>query len=346
MEKTEIQSRGVYTSLAQGLSRRTLLLAAAGAGTLAAKASNAWAGEAAPWPGKTVRLVVPAPAGGVSDNLARILAEQMSTQLKQTVIVDNLPGGSGVIGCRAVLSAPADGHTMLVITSSILVEVPHVLKLPYEPVKDFVQVADMARMPLVLVGNPAFPAKTYEELVSVLKANPKKYSVASYSTGTRAHYAAVAFNSLAGVDLQHVPYKGSAPAVADLLAGHVPLAFEALPNVINHIRSGKLRAFAILAPERLDILPGVPSLAEHGLTDLSLAGWQGVWLSSATPAPLVGRIHEAVTKAFAGSRARQLLDGQGYEFSAPMSLEQQRKEFVSAYERNAGIVKKYDIRAN
>lgn len=346
MEQDEIQSNGVGTGVIQGLSRRSWLLAAAGAGVLAAKATNAWAGEATPWPGKTVRLVVPAPAGGISDSMARLLAEQMGMQLNQPVIVDNLPGGSGVIGCRAVLSAPADGHTMLVITSSILVEVPHVLKLPYEPLKDFVQIADMVRMPLVLVGNAAFPARTYEELVSVLKANPRKYSVASYSTGTRAHYAAVAFNDRAGVDLQHVPYKGSPPAVADLLAGHIPLAFEALPNVINHIRSGKLRAYAILGPERLDLLPGVPSLAEHGMSDLTLGGWQGVWLSSSTPAPLVNRIHEAVTKAFASSRARQQLAGQGYEFSPPMTLAQQQKEFAQAYERNASIVRKFSIRAN
>lgn len=312
----------------------------------AAQAASAWANETESWPSKTVRLVVPAPPGGVSDNLARLLAEQMSAQLNRPVIVENLPGGSGVIGCRAVLSAPADGHTMLVITSSILVEVPHVLKLPYAPLKDFVQVADMVRVPLVLVGNAGFPAKTYEELVRVLQANPRQYSVASYSTGTRAHYAAVAFNHLAGVDLQHVPYKGSPPAVADLLAGHVPLAFEALPNVINHIRSGKLRAYAILGPERLDLLPGVPSFAEHGLSDLTLGGWQGVWLSSLTPAPLVNRIHDAIAKAFANSRASQLLAGQGYEFSPPMTLEQQKKEFAEAYERNASIVKKYAIQAN
>ncbi len=312
----------------------------------AAQAASAWANETESWPSKTVRLVVPAPPGGVSDNLALLLAEQMSAQLNRPVIVENLPGGSGVIGCRAVLSAPADGHTMLVITSSILVEVPHVLKLPYAPLKDFVQVADMVRVPLVLVGNAGFPAKTYEELVRVLQANPRQYSVASYSTGTRAHYAAVAFNHLAGVDLQHVPYKGSPPAVADLLAGHVPLAFEALPNVINHIRSGKLRAYAILGPERLDLLPGVPSFTEHGLSDLTLGGWQGVWLSSLTPAPLVNRIHDAIAKAFANSRASQLLAGQGYEFSPPMTLEQQKKEFAEAYERNASIVKKYAIQAN
>lgn len=346
MEKPKIQSHGLNAGVVQGLPRRSVLLAAAGAGMLAAKATNSWASDAMPWPHKTVRLVVPAPAGGISDSMARLLAEQMGAQLKQPVIVDNLPGGSGVIGCRAVLSAPADGHTMLVITSSILVEVPHVLKLPYEPLRDFVQVADMVRMPLVLVGNAAFPAKTYEELVSVLKANPRKYSVASYSTGTRAHYAAVAFNDRAGVDLQHVPYKGSPPAVADLLAGHVPLAFEALPNVINHIRSGKLRAYAILGPERLDLLPGVPSLAEHGMSDLTLGGWQGVWLSASTPAPLVNRIHEAVARAFANSRARQQLAGQGYEFSPSMSLDQQKKAFSEAYERNAGIVRKFAIRAD
>ena len=342
MPKLELESRAVRAGT--GLSRRKVL--AAGAAAMTLTASRAWSADAAPWPSKTVRLIVPAPAGGVSDAIARLLAEPMSANLKQPVIVENMPGGSGVIGCRAVLSAPADGHTMLVITSSILVEVPHVVKLPYDPVKDFVQVADMVRMPLVLVGNAAFPARSYDELIGVLKANPGKYSVASYSTGTRAHYAAVAFNQRAGVDLQHVPYKGSAPAVADLLAGHVPLAFEALPNVVRHIQSGKLRAYAILGPALPDLLPGVPSLVEKGLPELALPGWQGLWISSATPALLTQRIHEEVVKAFESSRARQQLAGQGYEFSAPTNLSEQKKAFTEAFERNARIVQKFSIRAD
>lgn len=342
MPKLELEPRAVGVGTA--LSRRKVL--AAGAAAMTLTASRAWSADAAPWPSKTVRLIVPAPAGGVSDAIARLLAEPMSANLKQSVIVENMPGGSGVIGCRAVLSAPADGHTMLVITSSILVEVPHVVKLPYDPVKDFVQVADMVRMPVVLVGNAAFPARNYDELVGVLKAHPGKYSVASYSTGTRAHYAAVAFNHRAGVDLQHVPYKGSAPAVADLLAGHVPLAFEALPNVVRHIQSGKLRSYAILGPTLPDLLPGVPSLVEKGLPELALPGWQGLWISSATPAPLTQRIHEEVVKAFESSRARQQLAGQGYEFSAPANLAAQKRAFTEAFERNARIVQKFSIRAD
>ncbi|MGO4395833.1 Bug family tripartite tricarboxylate transporter substrate binding protein [Variovorax sp. M-6] len=342
MQKLELEPRPV--GVGKSLSRRSVL--AAGAAAMTLMASRAWSADAASWPTKPLRLIVPAPAGGVSDAIARLLAEPMSANLKQPVIVENMPGGSGVIGCRAVLSAPADGHTMLVITSSILVEVPHVVKLPYDPVKDFVQVADMVRMPLVLVGNAAFPAKNYDELIDVLKAHPGKYSVASYSTGTRAHYAAVVFNHRAGVDLQHVPYKGSAPAVSDLVAGHVPLAFEALPNVLRHIQSGKLRAYGILGPTLPELLPGVPSLVEKGLSELALPGWQGVWLSSATPAPLTQRIHEEVVKAFEASRARQQLAGQGYEFSPPADLATQKKAFTEAFERNAKIVQKFSIRAD
>ena len=327
------------------ISRRGVL-ATAGAAAMTLLAPRARAADAAPWPSRTVRLIVPAPAGGVSDTMARVLADSLSTNLKQPVIVENMPGGSGVIGCRAVLSAPADGHTMLVITSSILVEVPHVVKVPYDPVKDFVQVADMVRMPLVLVGNPSVPARNYDELIRLLKAHPGTYSVASYSTGTRAHYAAVAFNNRAGVDLQHVPYKGSPPAVADLLAGQVPLAFEALPNVLQYIQQGRLRAYAILGPSRLDLLPGVPSFVEKGLPELTLPGWQGVWISSATPEPLTQRIHEEVGKAFEASRARQQLAGQGYEFSPPADLAAQKKAFAEAFQRNAQIVKTFSIRAD
>ena len=342
MRKFESQPRAIEART--GLSRRSVL--AAGAAAAAWMAARARATDAAPWPSKAIRLIVPAPAGGVSDAIARLLAEPMSANLKQPVIVENMPGGSGVIGCRAVLSAPADGHTMLVITSSILVEVPHVVKLPYDPMKDFVQVADMVRMPLVLVGNAAFPARNYDELIGVLKAHPGKYSIASYSTGTRAHYAAVAFNHRAGVDLQHVPYKGSAPAVSDLLAGHVPLAFEALPNVLRHIQDGKLRAYAVLGPVQPDLLPGVPSLADKGLPELALPGWQGVWIRSETAAPLMQRVHQEVIKAFEASRARQQLAGQGYAFSAPADLATQKKAFTEAFERNAGIVQKFSIRAD
>ncbi|HYP69842.1 MAG TPA: tripartite tricarboxylate transporter substrate binding protein [Variovorax sp.] len=329
----------------RGLSRRGVL-ATAGAAAVSMMAPRAWAADAASWPSRTVRLIVPAPAGGVSDTVARLLAESLGANLKQPVIVENMPGGSGVIGSRAVLSAPADGHTMLIITSSILVEVPHVVRLPYDPVKDFVQVADMVRMPLVLVGNPSLPARNYDELIRLLKAHPGTYSVASYSTGTRAHYAAVAFNNRAGVDLLHVPYKGSPPAVADLLAGHVPLAFEALPNVIQYIQQGRLRAYAILGPGRLDLLPGVPSFVEKGLPELTLPGWQGAWISSATPEPLAQRVHEEVTRAFESSRARQVLAGQGYEFSPPTDMAQQKKAFAEAFKRNAEIVRTFSIRAD
>jgi tripartite-type tricarboxylate transporter receptor subunit TctC len=307
--------------------------------------TGAWAADEASWPSKMIRLIVPAPAGGISDLMARLLADQLSANLKQPFVVENLPGGSGAIGVRAMLSAPPDGQAMMVITSAILTEVPHVVKLPYDPPKDMLQVADLVRTQLVLVGHPAVPARTLEEVIAYVKANPGKLSVASYSAGTAAHYAAVIFNHQAGLDLQHVPYKGSPPAVADLLAGHIPFAFEALPNVIKHVQAGKLRVYAVLSPKRTELLPGVPTMAEKGFPDLNFVGWQGVWVSSRTPDKLAQRIHDEVDKAFNTPHVRQQLDGQGYEFSPPASLVQQKQDFQSAYDRRGAIVKTFQIKA-
>ena len=299
------------------------------------------------WPTKPIRIIVPAPAGGVSDNLARLLAEQMAINLKQPVIVDNKAGGSGTIGFNALLATPPDGYTMLLGPSGLLTEVPHVIKTPFDPLKDSLQVAELIQTPLLLVANPAVPARTLEELIAYAKANPGKLSVASYSAGTRSHYAGAIFNRKAGIDLMHIPYKGSPPAVADLLGGQVPLAFEALPNVLKHIQAGKLKAFAILGLQRSALLPDVPTMGERGFQDVSLlAGWTGVYVSSKTPEALVARIHAEVTKAFATPRIKQALDGSGNEISPVTSLLEQKKAFNQSFERSAAIVKEFNIKAD
>ena len=300
----------------------------------------------ADWPSKTVRIIVGAPAGGVSDILARLLAEQMSNNLKQPFIVENKPGGAGVLAVNPLLAAPADGTTMLIGTSATIVEVPQVVKLPYNTLKDLTQVAQLVEVPLVLVGNPAVPAQTLEELIAYAKANPGKLSVASYSAGSRSHFAGVVLNHKAGIDLLHVPYKGSPPAVADLLGGQVPLAFEALPNVLKYIQSGKLKPFAVLTPERTALLPHVPTMAERGFPDVGLTGWQGVWVSSKTPEALTNRMHTEVVKAFAAPKIKQTLDGNGYDFAPVRSVQQQNTELKQLFDRNAAYVKEFNIKVD
>lgn len=347
MNKKEIKFTENNSSRGGNISRRSLLVAGS-TGAMALAAPPIWAKDEVSWPSKAIRLVVTAPAGGVSDIIARVLADQMAIDLKQPVVVENIGGGGGSIGSRAVLSAPSDGHTLMLTTNAVLVEVPYVVKLPYVPVQEFTQVADLVHLPLVLVGNPnVVPAKNYDELFSLLKASPNKFSVANLGVGTRGHNATVIFNRQTGLNLQPVSYKGSTPAVTDLLAGHVPLAFEAIPNVINHLRSGKLKLYAVGTADRLKMFPDVPSFSEKGISDISeLASAQGVWISSATPRALAERVHKAVIKSFAASKARQQFSDKGYEFTVPTSLEEQNKELVAAFNRTGEIFKSYSIQTN
>lgn len=300
----------------------------------------------AKWPSKVVRIIVPAPAGGISDTVARLLAEQLSANLSQPFVVENIAGASGTIGAKTMLSAPADGYTMMVITSATLTEVPQVMKVNFDPLKDTLQVGDLVRAPLLLVANPSVPVHTVKELIAYTKANAGKLSVASYGTGTRSHYAAVAFNKWANVDLQHVPYRGSIPAVSDLLAGHVPLAFEALPNVIKHIQSGKLNAIAVLAPERIAELPDTPTMKESGFAGLSLGGWQGVWVSSRTPPQLAETIHTEIARAFAAPKIRKALANSGYVFSPVTTIRAQQEQMKAEFGRNADIVRSLNIKGD
>lgn len=298
------------------------------------------------WPSKPVRVVLPASPGGASDVIARLLSEQLATTLKQPFVVENKAGGSGVISVNALLTAPADGYTLWLGPNSIWTEVPHVIKVPFDPLKDVLQVADLVQYPLVLVATPAFPARTLEELVVYAKANAGKLSVASYSTGSRSHYAGAIFNQEAGIDLQHVPYKASSFVVSDLLAGQIPLAFELLPNVVKHVQSGKLKAFAILAPQRSALLPDVPTMAEKGFPNAGLLpGWLGVWVSAKMPEALVNRIHTEVVRALGAPKIKQFIgNGTGYEFSPSLSIQEQNKVLKESFERNAATVKKFNIK--
>ena len=298
------------------------------------------------WPGKPVRIVLPASPGGASDTIARLLSEQLAQNLRQPFVVENKPGGSGVISVNALLAAPADGYTLWLGPNSTWTEAPHVVKTPFDPLKDVLQVADLVQYPLVLVANPAFPARTLEELIAHAKGHPGKLSVASYSTGSRSHYAGAIFNHDAAIDLQHVPYKASSFVVTDLLAGQIPLAFELLPNVVKHVQSGKLKAFAILAPQRSTLMPDVPTMAEKGFPNVGLlAGWLGVWVSAKTPEPLANRIHDEVVRALSAPKFKQFVNsGNGYEFSPTLSVQEQNKVLKEAFERNAATVKKFNIK--
>jgi tripartite-type tricarboxylate transporter receptor subunit TctC len=315
---------------------RRAALAFAVAALLAAAAAGAW-------PEKPVRFVVPAPPGGTMDVMARLVGAQLSPRLGQPVIVDHRPGGGGALAVHAVLDAVPDGHTLLFTGSSVLTESPHVLALKYDTLTDLRPVADLGRAYLLAIAHPALPANSLNELIAYAKRNPRKLSYASYGPGTVAHYAGLIFNRKEGIDLQHVPYKGSPPALADVMAGHVPVMFDGIVTSLPHIRSGKVKAFAISSRGRSDLLPQVPTFAELGYPEIDFANWIGVAASARMSPALAATINRELRALVATPAVRSRLLELGFE-ETPASTPGELAAMVRAeFERNARIVKAFNI---
>lgn len=301
---------------------------------------------AAAWTDKPVKIVVPAPAGGTMDVLARTLADQVASDLHQAVVIDNRPGAGGAIGVQALLGAPADGNTLMVTASNVLTEIPHVLKTPFDPLKDLRPVTSIARSSMVMVAGPAVPAAGLGEFLVYARANPGKLSVASYSPGTASHYAAVMLNQKAGIDLVHVPFPGSPPALAQVVGGQIPVMFDGMATSLPQIRGGKLRAYAVAARARSEFLPQVPTFAELSLPDIDFGNWVGVVAPANVPVEVVERINTALQKSAAAPRVRERLVGAGFEMTPGGTPVQLGQAVRVEYERNAGIVKAFNIRLN
>ena len=277
-----------------------------------ALSSNAFA-----WPDKTITLVVPFPAGGATDALARTLTPKLQEKLKQNVIVDNKAGATGTIGAGFVKRAPADGYTLLVTSLGPLVIAPYLLaKVPYEASKDFDYLTVAVQAPNVLVVPASSPYKTMAELIAAEKANPGKLTFASAGTGTSDHLSAELFWLQSGTSGQHVPYKGAAPAITDLLGGQVDAAFQNINNVLPHITAGKLRVLAIAAPKRSPLLPNVPTLTESGVKDADATSWQGVVAPKGLPPAVKAQIHAALMDALADPAVKQKFAEVGFEMVA------------------------------
>jgi tripartite-type tricarboxylate transporter receptor subunit TctC len=249
------------------------------------------------WPTRPVRVIVPYPPGGGNDNLARIFAQKLGERLGQPFVVENKPGAGTLIGSEAAAKSAPDGHTLLL--SSI---VTHALapalypKIPYDPLRDFVAVTTLAVAPTVLVVNPAFPAKSVQEIVTLARANPGKYTFPSGGNGTTPHISGEIFKAMTGTDLLHVPYKGGGPALADLIGGQVNMMFDTAASAMPHVRSGKLRAIAIATPKRHPEFPDVPTFAEQGLPDYSINSWYSLHAPAGTPRDVVNRLHAEVVE--------------------------------------------------
>ncbi|CCH08388.1 tripartite tricarboxylate transporter substrate binding protein BugE [Achromobacter xylosoxidans] len=263
------------------------------------------------YPNKPIRLIVPFAAGGTTDIVARVVAEGLGRELGQAVVVENRGGGGGSIGADALARSTPDGYTLGVATVSTMATNPATNpKTPYNPLKDFAPITNMVNVPNVLTVNPAVPAKSVAEFVALLKANPGKYSYASSGAGGIGHLDGELFKSLTQTDMVHVPYRGSGPALNDVIAGQVNAQFDNLPSSMPHIQAGKLRALAIAAPKRLPALPDVPTFAEGGLPEMDNMAWYGLVAPAGTPQAVIDRIHDATVKALKDPKiAQRLADG-------------------------------------
>lgn len=263
------------------------------------------------WPAKPVRFVVPLSAGGFADVPARILAPKLSVQLGRQFFVENRPGAGGTMGADAVAKAEADGHTFLFTAT------PHVISpwlyksLPYDALKDFAPVARVASGPYALAVNPQLPVSTVAELIAAAKAQPGQIYYASSGNGSAQHLVTEMFASAAGIKLNHVPYKGSGPAMQDLVSGQVKLSFAGIPNVLNHARNGRLRLLAVTTGVRWPDLPDVPTVAEAGVPRYEAALWLALLAPAATSADVIGRLYAEIGKALQDADLVKNLRGAG-----------------------------------
>jgi tripartite-type tricarboxylate transporter receptor subunit TctC len=264
------------------------------------------------YPNKPIRLVVPFPAGGTTDIVARDVAVQLSKALGQTVLVDNRPGAGGNIGADAVAKAPPDGYTLLMGTvGTHAINVSLYAKMPYDAIKDFAPVSLCAAVPNVMVVYPGLAVKTVDEFIALAKKEGSALAMASSGNGTSIHLSGELFKAMTGTALTHVPYKGSAPAITDLLGGQVHVMFDNLPSSIASIRAGKLRALAVTSGKRSAALPDVPTLDEAGLKGFEASSWFGVFAPAGTPKDIVNRLSEEIQKATAAAELQERFKAQG-----------------------------------
>lgn len=322
--------------------RRALLATAIGL-TVAAPALLAPAAFAQPWPTKPVTLVVPFPAGGTTDVLARALAEKLQQSLGQPVIVESRPGAGATLGADYVAKAKPDGYTLLIGAVHHTIASSVYKKLPYDFQKDFVPITGLALVPNVLVVNAgATPAKSVAELVAAVKAHPGQWSYGSNGNGTAQHLIGTQFQNATGTTLLHVPYKGSGPLATDLLGAQIQMSFDTITPVLPHIKAGKLRALAVTTARRSSALPDVPTLEEAGLKGFDIGTWFGVLAPAATPRDIVARLNAEMVKVIQAPEFRKRMDEIGAEPTGGSS-EQLAAQIRSETGRFAKLVKDANV---
>ncbi|WP_407645021.1 Bug family tripartite tricarboxylate transporter substrate binding protein [Diaphorobacter caeni] len=266
------------------------------------------------FPNKPITIVVPFSAGGTTDILARVIAQDLGKQLGQSVVVDNRAGAGGNIGGALAARAPADGYTLFMGTvGTHAINEALYKKMPFNPGKDFQPLSRVANVPNLLVANPNQPFRTVPELIAYAKAHPGQVNFGSSGSGSSIHLSGELFKMMAKVDMVHVPYKGSAPAVTDLLGNQIAIMFDNMPSAISHVRAGKLRPIAVTTPKRSPELPDVPTIAEAGVPGYEATSWFGLFTTAGTPKPVVDKLSAALAKSLAAPAVRSKIKEQGGE---------------------------------
>jgi tripartite-type tricarboxylate transporter receptor subunit TctC len=320
-----------------GLNRRQALALAAAGAIMPAAAQQAG------FPNKTVRIIVPYTTGGSNDVIARLLAQQLQTQWGQPVVVENRPGAAGNIGSAEVAKAAPDGHTLLLTNINITSMNPALIaNMPFDPQKDFAPISLLGTTTLALVVHPSVPANTVADLINLAQKEPGKLNYASSGNGSPQHMSAEMFKAMTRTQITHVPYRGAAPAVADVVGGQVQVTVGVVNQLIAHIRSGRLRALGVTSLKRLAQLPEVPTLDEAGVRGYESEIWLGLAAPGATPAPLIEQINQDVRRAMSNAEVVSRLQGQGIDvlLSTPAQMRQRSLDDLKRWGdiiRSAGI---------
>lgn len=276
--------------------------------------AGAGAAMAQTYPTKTVRMIIPFPPGGTTDILGRLASQKLTEALGQQVVPDNRAGAAGNIGTELAAKAPPDGYTLLTAPGSTLTIHPSLYaKLSFNPLKDFAPVTILAAVPNALVVHPSLPVRSVKDMVALAKSRPGQLNYASTGAGQSTHLSMELFKTMAQVNIVHIAYKGSAPAITDLLGGHVPLMFDNMPSALPHVKAGKLRALAVSTAKRSPVAPEIPTVAESGLPGFEVSVWFAVLAPAATPREIVERLNRTLVKALQSSETRERLASQGAE---------------------------------
>jgi tripartite-type tricarboxylate transporter receptor subunit TctC len=297
------------------------------------------------YPAKPIRLVVPVAPGGGNDIVARMLGQKLAETWGQQVVVDNRPGAATAIGAEIVAKAPPDGYTIMLTSVSFAISAGMQRKLPFDAINDFATITQVARVPQIVVVNPGVAAKSLADFIALAKGRPGQINYASAGSGSSTHLAMELLMEMTGIALNHVPYKGTAPGLADVIAGHVQLCFDAIPPALPHVKSGRVRALAVANPQRFPSLAEVPTFAESGLPGYTFASWFGILAPARTPPAIVNQLNRELVRIIQLPATRERFLGLGIEplGTSPQEYAQYLKNEIAQW---SAVVRRHDIRAD